>query len=86
MSICNLLFFLQSTNTSQIDDIRWIERTMPISQNRTTKEPEKKSIQNHAKRVLKSGLLSNEDGLLLQNTLELMKILSKIKRYVLPNT
>lgn len=47
------------------------------------KRPKNKSIKYHVDRVLKSGFLSNEENLLLKNTLELMKILSKIKRFVL---
>lgn len=46
------------------------------------KKPKNKSIKNHVERVLKSGFLSNEESLLLKNTLELMKILSKIKRFI----
>lgn len=42
----------------------------------------KKSIRNHVDRILRSELLSNDDSLLLKNTLELMKILSKIKTFV----
>lgn len=47
------------------------------------KRNKNKSIKTRMERVLKLGLLSNEDSLLLQSTLELMKILSKIKRLVL---
>ncbi|XP_060863413.1 uncharacterized protein LOC132939977 isoform X2 [Metopolophium dirhodum] len=65
--------------SSQIDDMRSIERTMQIHSRTTTKRPKNKSIKNHVERVLKSGFLSNEESLLLKNTLELMKILSKIK-------
>ncbi|CAI6344929.1 unnamed protein product [Macrosiphum euphorbiae] len=65
--------------SSQIDDMRSIERTMQIHSRTTMKKPKNKSIKNHVERVLKSGFLSNEESLLLKNTLELMKILSKIK-------
>lgn len=47
------------------------------------KRNKKKSIRSHVEMIFNSGFLSNEDNLLLQNTLELMKILSKIKRFVL---
>jgi len=62
--------------------MRSIERTMQIHSRTTMKKPKNKSIKNHVERVLKSGFLSNEESLLLKNTLELMKILSKIKRFV----
>ncbi|XP_015369043.1 PREDICTED: uncharacterized protein LOC107165363 isoform X2 [Diuraphis noxia] len=65
--------------SSQIDDMRSIERTMQIHSKTTMKQTKNKSIKNHVERVLKSGFLSNEESLLLKNTLELMKILSKIK-------
>lgn len=66
---------------SQIDDMRSIERTMPTHSRSPVKRNKKKSIKNHVDRVLKSDFLSNQDSLLLKNTLELMKILSKIKRF-----
>jgi hypothetical protein len=47
------------------------------------KRIKKKPIRSHVERILRSGFLSNEDSLLLKNTLELMKILSKIKKCVL---
>ncbi|KAL5244145.1 hypothetical protein ACI65C_011555, partial [Semiaphis heraclei] len=65
--------------SSQIDDMRSIERTTQIHSRTTMKRTKNKSIKNHVERVLKSGFLSNEESLLLKNTLELMKILSKIK-------
>ncbi|VVC29075.1 Rho GTPase-activating protein domain,Rho GTPase activation protein [Cinara cedri] len=65
--------------SSQIDDLRSIERTMPTHSRSSMKRTKKKSIRSHVERVLKSEFLSNQDSLLLQNTLELMKILSKIK-------
>ncbi|XP_022167812.1 uncharacterized protein LOC111031968 isoform X2 [Myzus persicae] len=65
--------------SSQIDDMRSVERTMQIHSRTTMKQTKTKSIKNHVERVLKSGFLSNEESLLLKNTLELMKILSKIK-------
>lgn len=69
-------------NSSQIDDMRSVERTMPTHSRSIIKHNKKKSIRSHVERVLKSGFLSNEDSLLLQNTLELMKILSKMKKFV----
>lgn len=68
--------------SSQIDDVRSIERTMLTHSRSIIKRNKKKSIRSHLEKVLKSGFLSNEDSLLLQNTLELMKILSKMKRFV----
>ncbi|XP_026822010.1 putative uncharacterized protein DDB_G0282133 isoform X2 [Rhopalosiphum maidis] len=65
--------------SSQIDDMRSIERTMQIHSRSTIKRTKNKSIKGHVERILKSGFLSNEESLLLKNTLELMKILSKIK-------
>lgn len=65
--------------SSQIDDMRSIERTMQIHPRSTRKQTKNKSIKSHVEKVLKSGFLSNEESLLLKNTLELMKILSKIK-------
>lgn len=67
------------TYHSQIDDMRSIERTMLTHSSSPMKRIKKKSIKSHVENVLKSGFLSNEDSLLLQDTLELMKILSKIK-------
>lgn len=61
--------------------MRIIERTMPTHFKSTVKRNKKKSVKSHVDKILISGFLSNEDSLLLQNTLELMKILSKIKRY-----
>lgn len=49
----------------------------------TMKRNNKKSIRSHVDRILRSGFLSNDDSLLLKNTLELMKILSKIKKFVI---
>lgn len=69
----------ESMHSSQIDDLRSLERTMPTHFKSIMKRNKKKSIRSHVERVLKSGILSNEDSLLLQNTLELMKILSKLK-------
>jgi len=63
--------------------MRSIERTMQIHSKSTMKRTKNKSIKIHVERVLKSGFLSNEESLLLKNTLELMKILSKIKRFLL---
>lgn len=71
-------------HSSQIDDLRSVERTMPTHSRSIIKRNKKMSIRSHVERVLKSGILSNEDSLLLQNTLELMKILSKLKRFVFP--
>lgn len=62
--------------------MRSLERTMPTHSRSTIKRNKKKSIRNHAEKILKSGFLLKEDSLLLQNTLELMKLLSKIKRFV----
>lgn len=73
ISIVNELY------SNQIDDMRSIERTMQIHSKSTIKRTKNKSIKIHVERVLKSGFLSNEESLLLKNTLELMKILSKIK-------
>lgn len=56
---------------------------MEIHSRSTIKRTKNKSIKSHVERVLKSGFLSNEESLLLKNTLELMKILSKIKKFVL---
>jgi len=56
---------------------------MQIHPRTTMKQTKNKSIKNHVERTLKSGFLSNEESLLLKNTLDLMKILSKIKRFVL---
>lgn len=63
--------------------MRSIERTMHTHPRSLLKRNKKKSIRSHVEMIFKSGFLSNEDNLLLQNTLELMKILSKIKRFVL---
>jgi len=63
--------------------MRSIERTMQIHSRSAMKQTKNKSIKIHVERVLKSEFLSNEEGLLLKNTLELMKILSKIKRFLL---
>ncbi|XP_025408491.1 uncharacterized protein LOC112682182, partial [Sipha flava] len=63
----------------QIDEMRSIERTMQTHSRSVMKRIKKKPIRSHVERILRSGFLSNEDSLLLKNTLELMKILSKIK-------
>lgn len=55
---------------------------MPTHSRSNMKKNKNKSIKTRMERILKLGLLSNEDSLLLQNTLELMKILSKIKRLI----
>lgn len=66
--------------------MRRIERTMATHSRSIVKQTKKKSIKQHVKNVLQSGFLSNEESVLLQNTLELMKILSKIKRYIIKAT
>lgn len=66
---------------SQIDDMRNVERTLPTHSRSIIKRNKKRSIKNNAEKILKSGFLSNEDSSLLKNTLELMKLLSKVKRY-----
>lgn len=63
--------------------MRSIERTMHTHPRSSIKRNKKKSIRSHVEMIFKSGFLSDEDNLLLQNTLELMKILSKIKKFVL---
>lgn len=68
---------------AQIEDMRSIERTMPTHLKSSMKRNKKKSIRSHVDTVLQTGFLSIEDSLLLQNTLELMKILLKIKKFVL---
>lgn len=68
---------------AQIEDMRNVERTMPTHLKSSVKRNKKKSIKSHVDTVIQTGFLSFEDSILLQNTLELMKILSKIKKFVL---
>ncbi|XP_050432898.1 uncharacterized protein LOC126840923 isoform X2 [Adelges cooleyi] len=64
---------------SQIDEMRTMERTVQYAPRTHLKSNRKKSIKNYVEKILKSGLLPDNDCVLLQNTLELMKLLATIK-------